>query len=1134
MRSIKHYKLVELLGSGGMGEVYRAFDSMLQRDVAIKVMHRHLWDDERTDQRFVHEARAVARLSNRNIVTVYEVGKAKMGRYIVMEYVRGRAFAELISPDAFESPERIIKLAVQILDGLASAHNVGLIHRDIKPDNILITETDVAKILDFGIAKLMAKEGLTAAGDILGTVEYMAPEQMLGDPLDSRCDIYATGVVLYQVLTKRFPFDAANPVAILYKILNEDPVPPSHYHKDVSPRLDEIILKSIHQDREKRWQTADDFASALGDVLKEREHSERQTSPTGNQLSFPVELDAAGPGAVEKAPRQVFVGREDEFKQMVGWFSDASRGHGHTVMLKGEAGVGKSALAHRLRDYAELNQAWIFYGACLYQEGMEAFLPYLDAVRRLFGNKSAASPEERKKLKKLSKAEIHRLGEFPSFFKESFGGDFSTALSERGINTEELFEILYRLINLTATIRPTLVIIDDLHVADESSLRLFHYLSHHVSNSRMLLIGICRTERYDLLSDGKPNMVVEMLGRISREAGSEEVALGKLGKESCSRLVDKAMLPSLFTDEFYDLLFRETKGNPLFATETLKLLVDQGVIFLKDGTWYNKQENFNLPVPEQVKDAFLRRVSALGDDEKEILQFASAMGNNFDPGQLAHLLELTRMKLLRVLQRVETELQILRSNEQGFCFEHPMLREILYDEIPIVLRTEYHLMIAGEMERIYGDDFGAQVGEVAGHFRRAGQHEKALPLLYKAALRAFKLGAYREAGLLIVDYLDSAKQTGQAERESMSNMSLYQKLGRCYEETGRWTESLDAYHLLYELSKKQNDVNGQIEALERLGRIQVKLGDHDTALETYHECLALVEQSDAKDVLPRIYNCLGIIHRRNGDFDRAKQYFEQTIELAETEGNDYRKANALLNLGLLTTMRADYTSALACYEKALKIYVLLGDIRNQVRVYNNIGLTYLDQSDWPRCRETFERCLELLTQVEDKQLQGVIYLNIGRSYAEQGGFSEAKKCTEKALKLFKLMGESQGVAEAYHVLAMIHLGRENYSEAELFLKESLALNVQKADKQALAANHELYGSLCTQQGYPERAGKHYQEALSAYEELHLELPVSKVKSKIDELGIEQSTESDVIKVVDADLAPTTKKRHRKTTKTRGV
>ncbi len=231
MEVIKHYKIKEKIGSGGMGSVYKAFDTILERDVAIKVLHPSLSENQKSIHRLMQEARAAAKLVHPNVVTIYEIGEDSCGRYIVMEYVKGTQLTELIYKGDLSTPERSVKLIIQVLKALSQAHSLGILHRDIKADNILVTANDEIKVLDFGIAKISSKPGITVEGDMLGTIEYMAPEQMLGKDIDQQCDIYGTGIVLYQALTKSMPFPGKNAVEILFNKLNENPIIPSFKNK---------------------------------------------------------------------------------------------------------------------------------------------------------------------------------------------------------------------------------------------------------------------------------------------------------------------------------------------------------------------------------------------------------------------------------------------------------------------------------------------------------------------------------------------------------------------------------------------------------------------------------------------------------------------------------------------------------------------------------------------------------------------------------------------------------------------------------------------------------------------------------------------------------------------------------------
>ncbi|MFQ5677328.1 MAG: protein kinase, partial [bacterium] len=575
MKKIKHYEIVDLLGTGGMGEVYKAIDPLLEREVAIKVMHRHLCDDEKIGKRFLHEARAAAGLVHPNIVAIYETGKAKRGWFIVMEYIKGEPLTHHLSKKATQNPGLALKLIRQILGALSFAHAKGTLHRDIKADNVMVTENDVAKILDFGIAKILTKKGLTVAGDILGTVEYMAPEQMLGEPIDHRCDLYAVGILLYQILTKRLPFEDKNPVAILYKKLNEDPVPPSYYNHSVGFELDQVVLKAITKDQKDRWASAEAFSEALNSIVQNAAES---VKPRNNQASklteFFINVDRKARSQDIQKFQSAFVGRTKEMQRLAGFIDQVRNGRGQTVILRGEAGVGKSTLANQLANSLEFDKVWALYGVCLYQKGLNAYLPFMDAVRGFFSK--ARGTLSAKKLSELTKSILERvplLYELTQITTTDSGAKIVTTAAKENSESENLFDAWCQLIRLFSASQPVVLIIDDLQLADEASLRLFHYLAHHITDKRLLLLGITRADRFDLHKDGKPTVVSDMLSRISRESNCEKITLYRLGKESCEALIDKTLSPALFTEDFYDHVYEGTKGNPLFVLETLKLLL---------------------------------------------------------------------------------------------------------------------------------------------------------------------------------------------------------------------------------------------------------------------------------------------------------------------------------------------------------------------------------------------------------------------------------------------------------------------------------------------------------------------------------------------------------------------------------
>ena len=268
---IGKYELVDVLGRGGMGVVYRAVDKRIGRKVAIKTLTEAISSSPEMLQRFYQEAEKTGRLSHPNIVTVYDVGDQDGLPYIVMEYVDGEPLDKLLRTNHPLPLITKLKIIEDICSALAYAHRNNVIHRDVKPANVIVQAGGVPKLLDFGIARLEQREqdvGLTRTGSVIGTVPYMAPERLRDAPFDRRSDIFSTGVMLYQLLTGQLPFGGEE-VALIRKLLFEPHPPLATYLQDYPPALDGIVDRSLAKDPEERYFTAEEMAGEISAVVRE-------------------------------------------------------------------------------------------------------------------------------------------------------------------------------------------------------------------------------------------------------------------------------------------------------------------------------------------------------------------------------------------------------------------------------------------------------------------------------------------------------------------------------------------------------------------------------------------------------------------------------------------------------------------------------------------------------------------------------------------------------------------------------------------------------------------------------------------------------------------------------------------------
>src|SRR5687768_15841380 len=312
VETIAHYRIVEPIGAGGMGAVYKAFDNKLQRVVALKVLPEEYVAQQDRRRRFFQEARAASALNHPHILTIYEVGEDDGKPYIAMEFVEGQTLRQKIKTNQLQLSE-ILEIAIQIAAGLSRAHELGIIHRDLKPENLMLSRDGYAKILDFGLAKLVAERDRalvadseqktlirgvqTESGTLMGTVNYMAPEQLLGQRVDRRCDVFSFAVVLCEMLTGTAPFVHGNRIDTMHAILHREPRLPGASGSELPIDLQRILTKALAKTPKDRYQSVDELAAELEQIKRDLDLG--KTLPVASTTRLVLKRIATGARAID-------------------------------------------------------------------------------------------------------------------------------------------------------------------------------------------------------------------------------------------------------------------------------------------------------------------------------------------------------------------------------------------------------------------------------------------------------------------------------------------------------------------------------------------------------------------------------------------------------------------------------------------------------------------------------------------------------------------------------------------------------------------------------------------------------------------------------------------------------------------
>lgn len=1060
-QSIKHYRIVEKLGQGGMGEVYRAEDTKLGRHVAIKLLPGDATLDAIARLRLAREARSASALNHPNIVTIHSVDDHDGFDFIVMEYVEGETLRATAARSHLPLPQ-LLEIGAQVADALAAAHAIGIIHRDIKSENILLTRRGHVKVLDFGLAKLMDASGgferetliapispsaptriepnasprmdLTGAGVVLGTIFYMSPEQTRGEPLDARSDIFSLGCVLYEMATGRLPFRGTSIVSVAHEIASTHPPPPSSVRPELPFEFDLIVERALAKDREQRYASAAELAVALNSL---------RGRTTGHFSALAQAGEVSPPDNVSES----FVGRETELGRLDEVLRQTLGGSGRVVFVTGEPGIGKTSLVDEFmrRSRRQYSGLLVSRGRCVEQYGTgEAYLPFLDAIGALLN----APHRERVAAVLRTYAPTWCL-QFPSALVSTTALEMSQQQQDpASVTKERMLREMGDALAALASASPVVLFLEDLQWADPSSIDLLRHLSQRIGDQRLLMLGTLRADEVELSEHPLKKYKLEMQARKL----SEEIALESFNETHIAKYLDAHFTPNDFPPEFASFVEGKTEGHPLFATGLVQFLAERGEIAKINNCWSIARplSEMDVEAPESVRSMIRKKIETLAEDDRRALQYASVAGDEFLSTVVAELLkadDLETEERFAVLDKVHRLILTVGEDElpdgtlvTRYRFVHALYQNMLYGELVTKRRILLHRQAGEGLVRHYGKQSPRIAGQLAMHFERGRDFERAVEFLLHAGDNAARLYAYAEAVEHYTRAVELASKLAEADQAKIF-LELHQKRGAANLALGRFSEAVDDYtetltqaralkspaqesaalnaltmtlfysHRLDEITARADEILAlaersgsaalRIEAMQVIALKNLGYGELSEAKTMLDEIIAEARTLDHKKVLLTGLAWRGILYFFQTDYAAAEEMLVEAQELARELRDGFLLLESYFVLGMVRGNQGRLSEALATFDEALEIGHRQGEQFWSPRIPNCIGWVYREMQDFVRAREYNSRGLEVGRKANVLEAQANSLINLGIDYKHAGESEKTRESFREVKDIFR-------------------------------------------------------------------------------------------------------------------------------------
>ena len=979
------YRVKRFLGQGGRKRVYLSDDTATGTEVAIA-----LFDTEGVgasiQARARREAEAMRKLGDHpQVVTVLDTGEDGGNPFIVSQYMPGGDVDGLLAAAGGRlEVERAVEIAADVTRALEHAHARGIVHRDLKPANVWIDDDGRARLGDFGLATTEARARVSG-GTLVGTVAYLPPEQALGEAGGPKSDLYSLGALLYEMLTRQPPFPGDDAVSIISQHLHADPVPPSRHNPAVPEALDRVVLRLLAKRPDDRPPNASEAREEMLAALEEQPAEQAEERPAN-----PLESLAGG----------VFVGRERELEQLREAVDTALAGRGSLQLLVGEPGIGKTRASEELATYARVSGARVYWGRCREDEGAPAYWPWVQAIRAyardadpvaLAWQLGAGAPEVAQLVPEIAeKLDI-----------EPAGGSDSEEARFR------LFDSVTGLLLAAARDRPIVIVLDDLHWADEPSLLLLRFAARELASSGLLILGTYRDVEL-----GRHHPLARMLGEMSGIEGSGRIPLRGLSIAAVERYIEMtAGAPA--PPGLAEAVQEQTDGNPFFVGEVVRLLASEGKLTSGGSA-------AELQIPQGVREVVGRRLDRLSEETNAALRVAAVIGRDFERELVWRVAKQKPEQLMKAAEEAVAERLVTDLGEGRYSFAHALVRDTLYEELTPPKRSALHERAGLALEEICGQNVDERLGELAHHFLEAaprGDLAKAIDYAQRAGEQDMDQLAYEDA----VDVYGRALEVLELmdEPDEALRCSLLLSLGGAEAKSARVADARHAFERAAESARRLDDTDSLVGAAIGIAMMSDAGRLDDQLLELLNEALERIGPERTARRAALLSAKSAEMYWVDNDLVESTRLVDEAIEIAREVDAPASLAAALQRKIFIPTGPGAPREREAIAEELLELGTKHGDREAVLRGHAYRLWSYLELGDVPAVDRELAVYARLADELRMPEHTWHTYALRGMRVLLDGKIEEAERLAGEARRAGDRA--EQPLAQQYYGIQMIQI-----------------------------------------------------------------------------------------------------------------